>query len=164
MPAGVRRDIRHYFTALTVSREAGETGSTSLDVAPVTMFPKPTHAGTSFANFQKREDLGTTTVAMAGARPAGRLSRVRHCRICAQLAHHARSTRPRWSRARHGWPILRAMNDDRLGWLLPPELFGAELEQLDPADADDRHLLLVADHPDLAPAVEEGGTKSSSKA
>ena len=49
--------------------------------------------------------------------------------------------------------------DARQVWLFGPAegvVDGIEVGLLDPRDHDDRQLLLLADHPDLAPAIERG--------
>ena len=48
---------------------------------------------------------------------------------------------------------------DRRDWLFPPSdavVDGVELGWLDPHDEGQRRLLLFADHPELAPAIEDG--------
>jgi hypothetical protein len=48
---------------------------------------------------------------------------------------------------------------DRRSFAAPPrtgESDGIDLALLDPADADDRHLLILAEHPELATAIERG--------
>jgi hypothetical protein len=49
--------------------------------------------------------------------------------------------------------------ETRRAWLFGPAegvFDGMQLELLDPHDEDDRHVLLLADHPDLAPAIRRG--------
>lgn len=49
--------------------------------------------------------------------------------------------------------------EERQAWLFPPasgEAIGIDLAYMDPADPDDRHLLIRAQHPEFDQALEEG--------
>lgn len=55
--------------------------------------------------------------------------------------------------------MVRLMTDEmaRRRWLLPAAsgvVDGIDLGLLDPSDEDDRHLLILAEHPDLAEAID----------
>jgi hypothetical protein len=50
-------------------------------------------------------------------------------------------------------------HEERRAFIAPPvldEFADIDLELLDPANVDDRHLLILAEHPDLERAIEEG--------
>lgn len=50
-------------------------------------------------------------------------------------------------------------NRERRAWTIPDRagtFHGLELDRLDPADPDDRRLFILAEHPDIAEAMERG--------